>query len=47
MKNDCTITVDYRQLPLKIVFKGLKGIQRIYKLIPSADKKGMSINKDE
>jgi hypothetical protein len=47
MRNDHSITLDYRQLPLKIIFTGIKGKKRSYKLIPSADKDGMTINKDE
>lgn len=47
MKTVNIITLDYRQVPLKIVFKGINGEKRDYKIMPSANKCGISMNKDE
>ncbi len=41
------ITLDYMQVPMKIIFKGISGKKKGYKVIPSADKCGISIIKDE
>ena len=40
------ITLDYREVPLKIIFKGIGGQKKGYKIILSADKTGISINGD-
>ncbi|MDD2366077.1 MAG: hypothetical protein PHN84_07930 [Desulfuromonadaceae bacterium] len=45
MKNTKELVLDYTQVPLKIIFKGIYGVKR-YKLIPSADQSGITINKD-
>ena len=46
MKNNRVIVLDYLQVPLTIIFKGLSGEKREYKIKPSADKCGILLNKD-
>jgi hypothetical protein len=46
MKAANVMTIDHLQVPLKIIYKGIGGIKR-YKIIPSADKSGITINKDD
>ena len=46
MANNGVIVLDYLQVPLTIIFKGMKGETREYKVKPSADKCGILLNKD-
>lgn len=47
MKAEKVMVLDYRQVPLKIIFRGINGKQRSYKLKPSADKSGILMNGDD
>lgn len=44
MKVNRVIVLDYLQVPLTIIFKGKKGEKKEYKMIPSADKCGITLN---
>jgi hypothetical protein len=44
MKSNRVIELDYHQVPLTIIFKGIKGVNKDYKLRLSADKCGILIN---
>ena len=46
MKDNRVIVLDYLQVPLTIIYIGMNGVKREYKVKPSADKCGILLNKD-
>ncbi|MBT0654149.1 hypothetical protein [Geomobilimonas luticola] len=47
MNGQQVLMLDYQHYHLKIIFKGISGVKRCYKLVLSSDKNGIFINKDE